>query len=196
MILFEDRAGESGRIRQELFYKQFSTIFRRHRICSTSKNVIDFMKRPRSGHHFSTVCSAVWHVMTDPRSVSSTLSRPNRSLLSRISPPPPLRHPLGDSRRSRKNFWIIYIFFSLPREPTVAVRDMQMRLLFCRPFECLMSTRRQNSALLPVRPRSSRFFLFLSHSVGQRTVTRPDVAKVNEVKKAVIEKEDEKDESS
>jgi len=50
-----------------------------------------------------------------------------------------------NSRWSRKNLWIIYVFF---REPAVVQRGMQMHLLFYHPFECLMPGRAAE-ALLP-----------------------------------------------
>lgn len=64
---------------------------------------------------------------------------------------------------------------------------MQMHLLFCRPFECLMSARKQNSTP-PFHPLHgvsiSRSTLSWS---ARRRKARPDGTKVNEVKKVAME---------
>lgn len=68
---------------------------------------------------------------------------------------------------------------------------MQMHLLFCRPFECLMSARKQNSALLSLpTPSSSSSFSqspsvsislsFLRRSARRRGEARSDKGKRDE----------------
>lgn len=112
-----------------LFHKQFLATFRRAKSALHRKTLSalrsfsagDCIDRAR--HHFLAVYSAVWHDhewsgIPPPRKITRSCCESRRQSF----PPVSLFLIPGDqlSTRSRKNSWIIYVFF---REPAVAVRD-------------------------------------------------------------------------
>lgn len=125
--------------RVELFHKQFLAIFRRH------KNLSYIEKRYRLYEVSAAGRGIIFRPFIRPFDASwlthGILSFQIIRCCRKFRVPfPPLYDPLTiASRRSRKNSWIIYVFFA--RESTVATWDANASS-FCRPFECLMSARR------------------------------------------------------
>lgn len=167
-------------------------------------------------HHFSAVLfGRLVRAMTDPASLSLQITRccPRKSryplaqtkLFLSFSATLPLslfgRRPTLDDRV--KTFELFMFFSASPQLQC----GMQMHLLFCRPFECLMSARRQNCVLPPLScPRITTLsflslsvsFCFSSGRSASHGRSKAGHVSVNDVKKTSAaeerEEEDEEDE--
>lgn len=153
----------------ELFHKQFLAIFRRHKNLSYIEKRYRLYEVSTAGRGiifrpFIRPFDASWLIHGI---LSFQIIRCCRKFRTSFSSRIPDDHP---SRQSRKNCWIIYVFFS--PESAVAAQDANASS-FCRPFECLMPDP-QNSPLFSIHPVNHILLTYPSWPAS-RGETRPDV---------------------